>query len=102
MKNNIYSILIIGFFATLLIVSCSKTTTVDPASQTCYLASTSNVKGNVLDRLTYDANNRLSSETNDSLGLTFGFVYTAQSLMDKITIAYKTPTTVLNIVNTLV
>ncbi len=98
MKNNIYSILIISLFATLLIVSCSKTITVDPASQTCYLASTSNAKGNVLEKLTYDANNRLISETSDSSGLTYSFAYNAQSLMDKITIAVKTPTSVLNVV----
>ena len=94
MKKNIFNILIISVLSVFLFVSCSKNTSITPTLQTCYLSSVTNVKGNVLQRFTYDANDRLISEVNDSTGVSLAFTYNAQNTVDKITVANKVGTKV--------
>ena len=89
MKKYIFNILIISVLSVFLFVSCSKNTSITPTLQTCYLSSVTNVKGNVLQRFTYDANDRLISEVNDSTGVSLAFTYNAQNTVDKITVANK-------------
>jgi hypothetical protein len=85
--KNIFNYLVISILATISIVSCSKNT--DNTPQTCYLSSISNMKGNVLETMIYDANNRLITYKNDSANVTYNFTYNTQNLVDKINVAYK-------------
>lgn len=99
MMNKIYNHLIICTLAIILFNSCSKSSTDNPP-QTCYLASISNLKGNVIERMTYDASNRLTNVTNDSTGIVIGFTYNTQNLVDKVNLAYKVGTKTYNFLAT--
>lgn len=94
MKKNIFNTLIVSVLSVFLFVSCSKTSSTTPTPQTCYLSSVSNAKGNVLQRFSYDANDRLISEVNDSTGVSLAFAYNAQNTVDKITLTDKVGTKV--------
>jgi hypothetical protein len=88
--KNIFNYLIISVLVVVIIVSCSKNT--DNTPQTCYLSTVSNAKGNILETMTYDGNNRLITYKNDSANVTYNFTYTAQNLVDKINVVYKAGT----------
>jgi len=88
--KNIFNYLIISILFITLTVSCSKNT--DNTPQTCYLSTVSNAKGNILQKMTYDANNRLITYTNDSANVAYNFVYNTQNLVDKISVLYKVGT----------
>jgi YD repeat-containing protein len=100
MTKNIHKLLIISMVSIIFFNSCSKDNNSTPAVQTCYLSGVSNVKGNNLQKLLYDANNRLISDTNDSTGTTLTYAYNAQNTMDKITVANKVGTKVYTFVTT--
>lgn len=99
MKNNIYKHLIICTLSIVLFSSCSKSTS-DNSPQNCYLSGISNQKGNQLERITYDASNRLVNVTNDSTGTVIGFTYNAQNVVDKVNLAYKVGTKTFNFLAT--
>lgn len=77
-------------------VSCGKNT--DNTPQTCYLSTVSNLKGNILETMTYDVNNRLVTYKNDSVNVTYNFAYTTQNLVDKINVSYKVGTKVYTLI----
>ena len=85
--KNVFSYLIISILASVIFISCKKNT--DSTPQICYLSTVSNPKGNVLEIMTYDANNRLITYKNDSANVTYNFTYNTQNLVDKINVAYK-------------
>lgn len=85
--KNIFNYLIIIVITCAIVISCKNNT--DSTPQICYLSTVSNLKGNVLETMTYDANNRLITYKNDSANVTYNFIYNAQSLVDKINVAYK-------------
>lgn len=89
MKKYIFKTLIISVLSVLFLSSCSKTTNSTPTPQTCYLSSIANAKGNISQKMVYDASDRLIADTNDSTGVTLAFAYTAQNTVDKITVANK-------------
>lgn len=91
MKNNIFKTLIISVLSVFLFVSCSKTNST-PTPQSCYLSSVSNAKGNVIQKFSYDASDRLIKDVNDSTGVTLDFTYTVQNAVDKITVTSKVGT----------
>ena len=99
MKNNIFSYLIISILTTIFLVSCSKNT--DNTPQTCYLSNVLNTKGDILQAMSYDANNRLSVYKNDSAGVTYSFSYNPQNLVDKINVAYKVGSKIYTFVGTI-
>jgi hypothetical protein len=96
--KNIFNYLIISILFVTTIVSCSKNT--DSTPQTCYLSTISNVKGNILETMTYDGNNRLITYKNDSANVTYNFTYNTQSSIDKINVAYKVGTKIYTFVAT--
>lgn len=89
MKKKILNILIGSVLSVLFLSSCSKTTNSTPTPQTCYLSGISNAKGNVLQKMVYDAKDRLVTDTNDSTGVTLTFTYNAQDAVDKIAVSSK-------------
>jgi hypothetical protein len=99
MKNKIYNHLIVCTLIIALIVSCDKSMT-DTTPKICYLSSISNTKGNVIERMTYDASNLLVNVTNDSTGIVIGFTYNTQNLVDKVNLAYKVGTKTFNFLAT--
>ncbi len=96
--KNIFNQLIISILAVVLFISCSKNT--DNTPQTCYLSTVSNQKGNILEAMTYDGNNRLMTYKNDSANIVYNFTYTPQNLVDKINVIYKIGTKVYTFVAT--
>lgn len=94
MKKYTFNALIISILSVIFLSSCSKSTNSTPTPQTCYLNSITNAKGNVLQKLVYDANNRLISDINDSTGVSLAYIYNAQNTVDKITVVYKIGTKV--------
>jgi hypothetical protein len=90
MKKYIYKYLIFSILSITVLSSCSKNTDVTPAPQVCYLSTITDEKGNVLEKLTYDANNRLINDVVGASDLIYAFTYNAQNQVDKITITDKT------------
>ncbi|MDZ7896846.1 MAG: hypothetical protein U5N85_02300 [Arcicella sp.] len=89
MKKNIYKYLIVNVLLVFLLSSCSKNTDI-PVPQVCYLSTITDDKGAILERFTYDANNRLVNNVVGESDLVYSFTYNAQNQVDKITITDKT------------
>jgi hypothetical protein len=96
--KNIFNYLIVSILTITIFISCSKNT--DNTPQTCYLSTVSNAKGNVLETMSYDVNNRLTTYKNDSANVTYNFTYTTQNLVDKVSVAYKVGAKVYTLVAT--
>jgi hypothetical protein len=89
MKTHIYKYLIFSILSISILSSCSKNNDT-PAPQVCYLASIADEKGQIFEKLTYDANNRLVNDVIGESDLAYAFTYNAQNKVDKITITDKT------------
>lgn len=96
--KNIFNQSIISILILTLFISCSKNT--DNSPQTCYLSTGSNQKGNIIEAMSYDGNNRLTTYRNDSANVVYNFTYTPQNLVDKINVIYKIGTKVYTFVAT--
>jgi hypothetical protein len=88
MKNNTLIRFFVGMVALILAGACSKTTEPAPPTQ-CYLATMVDASGKTVEKCTYDINNRLITAAYEDAGLNFDFNYTAQGLVDKLTISDK-------------
>jgi hypothetical protein len=96
--KNIFNYLIVSVLAFAIFISCKNNT--DNTPQTCYLSTVSNLKGNILETMTYDGNNRLVTYKNDSANVTYNFTYNTQNSVDKINVAYKVGTKIYTFIAT--
>ncbi len=88
MKKNRILAIFLSSILIIFVVGCSKNNEPAPITQ-CYLTSITDAAGNAYEKCTYDASNKLLVASYEDISMNFEFVYTAQGLVDKVTVTDK-------------
>jgi hypothetical protein len=88
MKNNRLFRNLVVITAIFWVVGCNKTNEPAPITQ-CYLTSITDATGKATEKCTYNASNMLLAASYEDIAMTFDFTYTAQGLVDKVTVTDK-------------